>query len=144
MLHRDTFVGRDRAALECIEARGSVEQPSAEYPFILMTGRSLYQFNAGTMTGRTSNNDLRPTDVLEISPADANEANLTDGDLVRVTSRHGSTVLPVQMSAGMRRGQLYATFQRPDLAVNAVTGPHRDATVGTPAYKVTGVSITRT
>ena len=32
---------------------------------MLNTGRSLYQFNAGTMTMRTKNRDLRPTDRRE-------------------------------------------------------------------------------
>jgi formate dehydrogenase major subunit len=141
LLHQDAFAMGTRATLQCVEDHGSPELASPLYPFILMTGRSLYQFNAGTMTGRTNNNELRPTDVLDVSPDDARDAHLDDGDLVRVTSRHGSALLPVHVDDGVRRGELFATFQRPDLAVNAVTGPYRDRVTGTPAYKVTAVRL---
>jgi formate dehydrogenase major subunit len=108
-----------------------------------MTGRSLYQFNAATMTSRTRNNELRPSDVLDISPADATELGFRDGEVARVVSRYGSALLPVHMNSQIVRGQLFATFQTPDIFVNALTGSHRDSAVGTPEYKLTAVRIER-
>lgn len=95
------------------------------------------------MTGRTRNNELRPTDLLDISPDDADRLEILDGDLVRVVSRYGFAVLPAHVTVALRPGQLFATFQRPDVFLNAVTGPHRDAAVDTPEYKVTAVRIER-
>jgi hypothetical protein len=40
---------------------------SAQFPFLLTTGRNLYQFNAGTMTQRTRNRELRRHDTLDIA-----------------------------------------------------------------------------
>jgi formate dehydrogenase major subunit len=109
-----------------------------------MTGRCLYQFNAGTMTARTPNRDLRPSDVLDMSPGDATENGFHDGEQVRVVSRYGSAVLPVRVNAAMAGGQLFATFHTPDLRINIVTGPHRDPATGTPEYKLTVARVERT
>jgi formate dehydrogenase major subunit len=127
--------------LRSIDYRPSAEQVSPQYPFMLITGRSLYQFNAGTMTGRTRNNELRPSDVLEISPADAVETGLSDGSRVRVVSRYGEAVLPLKASAAMRPGQLFATFHSAEVFLNAVTGPYCDEVTATPEYKVTAVRL---
>ena len=42
-----------RAAFSAVEARPPAEAPTAAFPFLLITGRTLYQFNAATMTGRS-------------------------------------------------------------------------------------------
>ncbi len=141
ILHRDSFGPGARAALRSVEYHTSPEEITPDYPMLLTTGRSLYQFNAGTMTRRTRNNELRPADVLDISPADASRLNLDDDEPVRLVSRYGAAVLPVRISATVLPGQLFATFHTVEVFLNAITGPHRDATVGTPAYKLTAVRI---
>jgi formate dehydrogenase major subunit len=93
------------------------------------------------MTGRTANNDLRPSDVVDISPEDADRLRLCDGQLVRIRSRYGAATLPLRVSAAMNQGQLFATFQTPGIFLNAVTGSYRDTIVGTPEYKVTAVQV---
>jgi formate dehydrogenase major subunit len=129
-----------RARLQVIEYQPTPEAIDAEYPFLLTTGRTLHQFNAGTMTVRTPNTVLRPGDLLEIAPADAAELSLGDGDLVRVVSRYGATQLPLRMTDRVKRGELFATFHTVETFLNRVTGPHRDG-VGTPEYKVTAVRV---
>jgi formate dehydrogenase major subunit len=141
ILHRDTFAQGPRAELRTVEYRESPELVTPVYPFTLITGRSLYQFNAGTMTGRTLNTELRPSDVLDMASADAARLGLGDGQSVRVASRYGAATLPVCISAALTPGQLFATFQTPGSLLNAVTGPNRDARVGTPEYKVTAVQV---
>jgi formate dehydrogenase major subunit len=142
-LHIDAFAAGPRAALQAVEYRPSPETVSAAYPFQLTTGRCLYQFNAGTMTGRTPNRELRPSDLLDMSPDDASENGFRDGEQVRVVSRYGSAVLPVHVDEAMVRGQLFATFHTPGFCINALTGPHRDPTAGTPEYKLTAVRVER-
>jgi formate dehydrogenase major subunit len=66
-MHTESFpIGK--AALRRVPYRPTDEIGGEEFPLLLMTGRTLYQFNAGTMTMRTANVKLRPTDVLDISP----------------------------------------------------------------------------
>jgi len=142
-LHVTRFAGSERAALRCIDWRPSPEQPSASFPLMLVSGRSLYQFNAGTMSLRTPLAEIRPTDVLDIAPVDAWRLNLQDGDSVKVTSRYGEAVLPVRRTWRVAPGQAFATFHTTTVFLNNVTGPYRDSAVGTPEYKLTAVGLER-
>jgi formate dehydrogenase major subunit len=93
------------------------------------------------MTSRTSNNLLRPEDVLDISFEDASRLRLTINQRVRIRSRYGETTLSVRLGDSVKPGELFATFHTPDVFLNRVTSPHRDHHVGTPEYKVTAVRI---
>ena len=143
LLHIEQFGHDGRASLQCVEYRPTSETTTPEYPFVLITGRSLYQFNAATMTGRTLNNELRPCDVLDISAHDAVALDVRDGERVRVVSRYGVGVLPVRVSGEVAHGQLFATFQTKEFLVNALTGANRDDVTRTPEYKVTAVRVER-
>jgi len=52
-LKGDAFRTDPWALLKWLESTGSNETTSPEFPLLLMTGRTLYQFNVGTMTMRT-------------------------------------------------------------------------------------------
>jgi formate dehydrogenase major subunit len=142
-LYEQRFASGPHATLQCIDFTSTPERTTSQYPFLLMTGRSLYQFNAGTMTGRTRNNDLRPRDLLDISAEDAAAVGVSDHEQVRVVSRYGASVLPVHLSNEVMQGQLFATFQTADFLVNVLTGPNRDRITDTPEYKVTAVRLER-
>jgi formate dehydrogenase major subunit len=143
LLHAQQFGHGPRASLQCVEYRPTSEQTTPEYPLLLITGRSLYQFNAGTMTGRTRDNELRSCDLLDMSSEDAVGVGVHDGERVRVVSQYGAAVLPVRVSGEVARGQLFATFQTKEFLVNALTGANRDSVTGTPEYKVTAVRVER-
>ena len=141
VLHQHDFAQYHRATLRCLEPRHSAEMPSEDYPLVLVTGRDLYQFNAGTMTGRTANAVLRPRDVLEVSVEDGERLGLRDGEHVRVESRHGTAVLPVELSERLPTGEVFATFHTAETFVNRLTGEGMDPTTHTPEYKRTAVRI---
>jgi formate dehydrogenase major subunit len=145
-LHAHHFGGElgERTTLRSLAHRPSPEQPDDRYPLVLVTGRGLYQFNAGTMTRRSSTQALRPTDLLEISPEDAAALGIETGEVVTATSRYGRAVLPAEVTRRVPAGTLFATFTDPATGVNQVTGPHRDPTTNTPEYKLTAVRLERT
>ena len=93
------------------------------------------------MAGRSRTSTLRPSDVLEMASVDAEAADVHDGDLVRLVSRHGAATLPIRVTPTVRRGELFATFHTANTCLNAVTSSQRDRAVGTPEYKVTAVRI---
>jgi formate dehydrogenase major subunit len=130
-----------RTAFQCIAWEPTAEVCSERYPFALITGRTLYQFNAGTMTARSGLDRLRPFDVLDVSPEDSERLGLHEGARVRVISRYGEAVLPVHISRQVPAGHLFATFHRAQPLVNALTGPYRDIVTSTPEYKITAVTI---
>jgi formate dehydrogenase major subunit len=141
ILHRDRFGTATRARLRPVAFVPTPEHVDADFPFLLTTGRSLYQFNAGTMTRRSFNNVLRPADTLDMAPADASRLSLQDGQSVRLVSRYGSAVMPLHVDDGMKPGELFATFHTSEVFLNDVIGPHRDSRAGTPEYKVTAVRV---
>jgi len=141
IMHRETFSIGARAKLRRVSYHPTSETVDDEFPFLLITGRTLYQFNAGTMTMRTPNAQLRSTDLLEISPEDAERLQFQEGERVRVTSRYGSVSMPVRITDVVKRGELFATFHDPAVFVNHITSPHRDQYVKSPEYKVTAVNL---
>jgi formate dehydrogenase major subunit len=106
-----------------------------------MTGRNLYQFNAGTMSRTSAVQPLRPTDTLDCNPSDAQALGLSAGQLVRVSSRYGAAVLPLRIDDRVQAGQLFATFHDPAVQLNALTSPFRDSVVMAPEYKRTAVRL---
>jgi len=143
ILHTTQFPIGPRAALRRIEFHASAEQVSDEFPLLLVTGRTLHQFNAGTMTGRTRTALLRPTDTLDMTAEDAQRLGLADGERVRVRSHYGAALLPLRISAAQKTGEVFATFHDPRVFLNNLTSPHRDRMVKTPEYKLTAVCIER-
>jgi formate dehydrogenase major subunit len=142
-LHTHAFAHERAAALHVTEYRPSAETCDTDYPFALTTGRRLYQFNAGTMTGRTDNIAFQPGDVVEMSAPDAVRLGLADGDRVRVRSRHGEASLPIAISERVREGELFATFHTAGVFLNRLIGPGRDAITHTPEYKRAAVRVER-
>jgi formate dehydrogenase major subunit len=141
ILHTEIPSADKRPTLKTIGYRETQEITSPEFPFLLTTGRTLYQFNAGTMTSRTRNVDLRSGDFLDISSRDAERLRLRDGECAQIRSRYGSVALPIKISDGVRDGQLFATFHTATVFLNLVTSSERDHVTGTPEYKRTAVWI---
>jgi formate dehydrogenase major subunit len=140
VMHTESFpIGK--AALRRVPYRPTEEIVDEEFPFLLITGRTLYQFNAGTMTMRTANVKLRPEDLLDLSFDDAKRLKLHDGDRVRIRSRYGEATLTIRITSTVKPGELFATFHTAEVFLNRVTSPHRDRYVKSPEYKVTAVKI---
>ena len=142
-LHTETFTLGDRAPFLRPEQQALPEMQTAEFPLLLVTGRTLYAYNAGTMTDRTKNLELRPADTLDVHPDDADRLGIADGDVLRIVSQHGEAQLPARRDTRVKRGELFATFHTPGAHVNRLLGPHRDNKVNTPAYKRTAVRLER-
>lgn len=141
VLHEVSFSGSKTAALRRIKYRPTPERISDEYPFLLTTGRVLEHFNAGTMTMRTPNRELRPTDRLMISPEDSEALGFANGETVRLESRHGQAAIPIEVTNKVRRGELFASFHDIAIFLNYATGPTRDRFTLAPEYKVTAVRL---
>jgi formate dehydrogenase major subunit len=140
-LHGESFPIGKKAALRRLPYRATPEVITEEFPLLLTTGRTLYQFNAGTMTRRTRNVELHPADFLDISPQDAERLKVRDGEKVQLRSRYGDACLPVRFNVAVKPGELFATFHTAEVFLNKITSPYRDHYVLAPEYKVTAVRI---
>jgi formate dehydrogenase major subunit len=144
VIHLDRFATPSgRALLAARRWLPPGEEPEAERPFVLVTGRRLEHYNAGTMTRRSANLALLPNETLELNPADAERLAIADGDAVQVASRRGAITLPAEITDRVAPGQLFMSFHFPDALANVLTSDVGDEVTACPEYKVTAVSVVR-
>lgn len=141
ILHSDHFTHGKTTALRRIEYVAPPKLTTEEFPFLLTTGRNLYQYNAATQTARTPNDGIHSTDYLQVSHPDAESLGLSDGETVRLRSEQGSAELPVKISDNVKPGEVYTTFHSTRVFLNQITTSHRDRYTKTPEYKITAVRI---
>lgn len=144
VLHREKFPRTNgRGTFMLTEYVPTAERTTDKMPLLLTTGRILSQYNVGTQTRRTANSKWHPEDVLEISADDANGRGINSGDMVKLTSRFGSTKLRALISKRVNPGIVYTTFHHAKTRVNVVTSDLSDWATNCPEYKVTAVEVTR-
>jgi formate dehydrogenase alpha subunit len=117
------------------------EKTSSDYPFILITGRHLFHYNAGTQTRRTPLKEYSSTDYLEIHPDDAIGLGIDDGSPVWLSSPRRKIKMVAKHSKELRRGNLFTTFHYPELGLNGVLSSSADDLTGCPEFKVQAVNI---
>jgi formate dehydrogenase major subunit len=112
-----------------------------EFPLVLVTGRVLQHYNAGTMTRRTGNAELVDRDLLEIHPVDAARLWISDGDKVSVRSRVGRTEIEAQVTERIEPGHVFTSFHFPETRTNLLIGQSADVNTSCPEYKVVAVDV---
>jgi formate dehydrogenase alpha subunit len=130
-----------RAQLAALPYKPPGSEVSDEYPVILVTGRRLEHYNAGTMTRRTHNLDLVGAEWLEIHPEDAERLWVTDGSLVCVRSPHGRIELEARVTTRIEPGHVFTAFHFPEVRTNLLIGPSADVNTSCPEYKVVAVDV---
>jgi len=118
------------------------EQPDAEYPLVLTTGRVLYHWHGGEMTRRAKGlMEVYGEPLVEISPEDAAQIGLNGKRHIRITSRRGSIVAKAWVTDRVPPGLLHANFHFPEAPVNDLTLAALDPISKIPEFKVTAVRI---
>ncbi|MBQ0970024.1 nitrate reductase [Streptomyces sp. RK31] len=86
------------------------EQPGDDFPYVLITGRTLYHFHTRTKTARAPQLQAAAPEVwVEISSHDANAEGLDEGDLMEISTPRGSVRARLRIS-GIREGVLFLPF----------------------------------
>jgi len=118
-----------------------------QWPLVLNTGRVRDQWHTMTRTGRLPRlmaHEREP--VLDVHPSDAQRFGLAAGNLARVESKHGSTVLPVRLSRDLRAGEVFAPMHWTDRftsagPIDALVGAAVDPVSGQPEFKAMPVRV---
>ncbi len=125
-----------------VPVRAAAPQKSdASFPFTLNTGRLRDQWHTMTRTGFVpALMESAGEACFTISEDDASAYNIADGDLIRVTTRHASAVLPAAISASQRRREIFGAMHFTNAyssagSVNRLVGAARDSHSGQPASK---------
>jgi formate dehydrogenase major subunit/formate dehydrogenase alpha subunit len=133
---------KGKAAFTVVRYRPSEELPDDEYPFLLSTGRQLFQYHTGSMTRRIDAiNKVSPSAYIEINPDDANNLGIHDGDTVKVSSKRGSIDINVLISRRPTKGVVFIPFHFREAAANLLTNTALDPISKIPELKVCAVKI---
>jgi assimilatory nitrate reductase catalytic subunit len=132
-----------KAKFHAVEYIGADEKPDEEYPFILTSGRVVYQYLSGNQTRRIGFLVQQcPEPYVEIHPDTAVKMNIADGERVKVLSRRGEGVFPALIVRTIRPDTIFIPYHWGEqLAVNQLTNPKLDPTSKIPEYKACAARI---
>jgi formate dehydrogenase alpha subunit len=136
---------RGKGRFTLVTYKPSVEQTDKDYPFILTTGRQLFQYHTGGMTRRVKPIDqVSPGSYIEINPDDARELSITNGAQVKVSSRRGSITVKAVVSRRPAHGVVFVPFHFKEAAANMLTSSTSlDPVSKIPSFKVSAVKVER-
>lgn len=100
------------------------EEPDAEYPFWLCTGRVIEHWHSGSMTRRIPVlHKAMPHAYVELNPAQAKSMQIRTGDKVKLTTRRGEIILPASVNErGVpENNQVFVPFFDEDMLINDIT-----------------------
>ncbi|MEU9477788.1 molybdopterin oxidoreductase family protein [Streptomyces sp. NPDC048191] len=143
-LFLDRFATPDgRARFVAVTHRASAEEPDAEYPLLLTTGRVVSQYQSGAQTRRVAElNAAAPGPFVELHPRLATRLGAAEGDRVAVVSRRGRAVAPARITAAIRPDTVFMPFHWPgEGRANTLTNPALDPTSRMPEFKSCAVRV---
>ena len=118
------------------------EVPDEEYPLVLSTGRRLAHYHTRTQTGRCEGlNDILGEETADISYADAGSLGISDGEMIKVSSRRGEVLVKANVTHEVPRGMVWMAFHFRDACANWLTNPAFDPITLTAEYKACAVRI---
>jgi formate dehydrogenase alpha subunit len=141
-LHKDRFA-RGKGQFHAIEYLAPAEMPDAEYPYFLTTGRMFAHFHTGTMSRISPHLDReQTTGYVSISPADAGDLDVHEGDVLVLTSRRGRMEAPAKISAALKPGTVFLPIHFGENPTNVLTSSKAfDPQAKIPEFKVSAVKI---
>ncbi|RBY95370.1 nitrate reductase [Blastococcus sp. TF02-8] len=145
-----------RAVLKAAEYLPPHELIGVDFPFQLITGRTLYHFHTRTKTARAPQLQAAAPEVwVEMSASDAADRGWSEGDLLAVTTPRGRVEAKLRIS-GIRPGVLFLPFHygywdepaghEPDghgRAANELTLTDWDPCSKQPIFKTAAANATR-
>jgi len=145
ILHREKFAMPDGLGVfSPIEWKPPAEVPDAEYPFVLTTGRTIWQWHTGTMTRRSRSLEKEaPTGWIEINPEDARELGIKDDEVVRASTRRGTVDVPAKVTPDIVKGVMFMPFHYRECAANVLTNNALDPIAKIPEFKACAVKVER-
>ncbi|HPQ42152.1 MAG TPA: molybdopterin-dependent oxidoreductase, partial [bacterium] len=135
-LHKDRCA-RGKGLFTAIEYTPPAEEVDPEYPMVLTTGRVLEHFHTGTMSRNSRILDaIVPEPYVEIYPNDAENYNISDGEVVSVSTRRGSIRLKAFVTERPKPNVVFVPFHFHEACANVLTLDVLDPACKIPEFKV--------
>ena len=97
-----------RARFYPVRHKGVAEPTNARTPFHLLTGRLRDQWHGMSRTGCVPSLFAHTREaVATLHPNDLLRRGIAEGDLVRLSNKHGSWTLPAKADTGLQSGQVF-------------------------------------
>jgi formate dehydrogenase alpha subunit len=140
-LYKDGFP-KGRVPFVPVPYHPPAEVTDDEYPFILTTGRNLFQYHSGSMTRRVGPIEAHAgTPYVEINKTDAKRLGIHNGDTIVVKSRRGQVEIRARISPRVSEGVLFIPMHYREAAANVITNDALDPEVKIPELKVCAAAI---
>lgn len=118
------------------------DQPDAEYPMILTTGRQLEHWHTGSMTRRASVLDqLEPEANCSLHPSTLRKLGVTPGEYVILTTKRGSISIMARQDRAVSPDMVFLPFAFVEAAANILTNPAVDPYGKIPEFKFSAVKV---
>jgi formate dehydrogenase major subunit len=140
-LHKDGKFARGQGVFKGIEWTPPAEVEDKEYPFVLSSGRRLFQYHTRTQTGRAGLDQMLSEETADISPADAARLGIANGEYIKVSSRRGSVKVKARVIGEIPSGLVWMAFHFRDGNANWLTNNVYDPETKTAEYKACAVKI---
>ena len=142
-LHQGRFT-RGKGLMHAIKFRPPAEVPDADYPFMLSTGRTLYHYNIGNMTRKTSAiAQKQDENFVEMHSTDAERLGIVHGGVARITTRRGTLAVRAYVGEKVRPLSLWMPFHFVESATNCLTNDAFDNITRTGEYKCCAAKVER-
>ena len=132
-----------RAKFHAFTYRPPDEDVDSEYPIFFTSGRVVSQYLSGTQTRRIGALvDQYPEPLCEIHPYLAEKLNISQGEVIRVSTRRGNIELPAQIVKTIRPDTIFIPYHWPGKkAANRITNRALDPISKIPEFKVCACKI---
>ncbi|KUF10916.1 formate dehydrogenase subunit alpha [Pseudoponticoccus marisrubri] len=118
------------------------EQPDAEYPFVLTTGRQLEHWHTGSMTRRSRVLDaVEPQANCSLHPATLRKLGVAPGGDVVLETRRGRITLMARSDRAVAPDMVFLPFAYVEAAANILTNPALDPYGKIPEFKFAAVRV---
>ncbi len=140
-LYKDGFP-KGKVSFSAVAYCPPAETTDETYPFVLTTGRNLFQYHSGSMTRR-----VKPIEAhagkpyVEINPKDGERLGVRSGDIIRIASRRGEIAIKARLTTKVPEGTVFIPMHYREAAANVITNDALDPKVKIPEFKVCAVRI---
>lgn len=134
-----------RARFHPVSHLPPAEEPNAEYPLYLTTGRLLGHYQSRNQTRRVDQLEgMAPRPLAQIHPATVRRFGLDGRGEVMLATRRGEGRFAVEVTQRIREDTVFLPFHwGGDQSANRLTNPALDPISRMPEFKVCAVRVTR-
>jgi len=117
------------------------ETTDMDYPFVLTMERDIY--SDGVLSEKVEGlQALKKKGCVYINPKDANDFDITDGEVITIISRHGSINAQAHITSSTPAGIVVSNLE--PLMINKILNPVLDTISKTPEMKICAIRIEKT